>query len=197
MEYFKIMLAAFITVFSHLNVVAQEPVLKWAVEQNSSLRIEGKSNVNSFTCNVKAYSLSDTISCIAGPAAAISLNGHIKMDVTDFKCSNKGITKDLRKTLKSDKYPQITIRFISLESMPSLNKKEIIKGCVEVELAGVVKRFELNYVFINNSPGYTQLSSGHNFQFSDFNLSPPHKLLGLIKVKDAFGVSFELVLRRI
>ena len=108
------------------------------------------------------------------------------------------ITKDLRKTLKAEEYPKMTIRFLSLQAMPVLlNKTELIKGWVEVELAGVVKRFELSYSFSNNGQGDIQLDGGRSFNFSDFKLSPPKKMAGLIKIKDAFDVNFQLILRAV
>jgi hypothetical protein len=108
------------------------------------------------------------------------------------------ITNDLRKTLKSDEYPRMTIRFISLQSMPQEQRKiEWIKGLVEVELAGVVRRFELNYSFSRISAGYIILNGSRDFSFADFKLTPPEKLGGLIKIKDAFGVNFQLILRAV
>src|SRR5688572_15425665 len=116
--------------------------VKWIVEKNSTLSVQGKTNVNKFTCNIDEYAEKDTIICFDNASKAVKLTGELKMDVLSFDCHSKLITKDFRKTIKADKYPALTIRFLSLESMPLLNKKtELIKGWVEVELAGVVKKF--------------------------------------------------------
>ncbi|MEJ7830627.1 MAG: hypothetical protein WKF91_20625 [Segetibacter sp.] len=82
--------------------------------------------------------------------------------------------------------------------MPALSDKtESINGGIEVELAGVVKRFELCYSFTKIGAGYLKLNGGRTFCFSDFKLSPPRKLAGLVKIKDDFDVSFQLILRTI
>lgn len=173
-------------------------IVKWVVEKNSTLQVAGSSNVNNFTCNISEYAAKDTIICIDAPSLPIKFSGDLQMDVQRFNCNSSMITKDLRKTLKADAYPKLNIRFLSLRSMPCLqNKTELIKGCLEVELAGVVKRLELNYAFTTIGAGYIKLQGSHSFSFSDFNLSPPRKLAGLIKIKDAFDVNFQLVLRRI
>jgi hypothetical protein len=171
-------------------------VVKWVVEKNSTLRVAGKSNVNSFTCKINVQAEKDTITCVNNPSKSISLSGDIQIDVISFDCQSNLITRDLRKTLKADQYPKMIIRFLTLEGMPVLqNKTELIKGWVEVELAGVVKKFELCYSFSRATSGYIQLDGGKSFSFSDFKLSPPRKLAGLIRIKDAFDVNFQLILR--
>jgi hypothetical protein len=99
------------------------PAVKWIVEKNSTLSVQGKTNVNKFTCNIDEYAEKDTIICIDNASKAVKLTGELKMDVLSFDCHSKLITKDFRKTIKADKYPALTIRFLSLESMPLLNKK--------------------------------------------------------------------------
>ena len=84
-----------------------------------------------------------------------------------------------------------------MDARRSIVKTELIKGWVEVEVAGIVKRFELSYSFSNNGPGHIQLDGGRTFNFSDFKLSPPKKMAGLIKIKDAFDVNFQLILRAV
>ncbi|MDB5198895.1 MAG: hypothetical protein JWO92_858 [Chitinophagaceae bacterium] len=181
------------------SAIAQNgKVVKWVVDKNSTLRVEGRTNINSFTCNINEYAKKDTIICVNDPAKPVSFTGEIQMNILSFNCHSSMITKGLRKTLKADEYPTMTIRFISLQFMPLLqNKIELIKGWVEVQLAGVVKRFELSYSFLQSGSVYIQLNGGRSFRFSDFKLSPPRKFGGLIKIKDDFDVNFQLVLRTI
>ncbi|MBA4139362.1 MAG: hypothetical protein H0X70_02490 [Segetibacter sp.] len=128
----------------------------------------------------------------------IRLSGELQMDVLSFNCHSSLITRDLRKTLKAEEYPKFIIRFLSIKSMPALqDKSELIKGWIEVELAGVVKRFELCYLFSKEGAGNIKLNGGRSFCFSDFKLSPPRKLAGLVKIKDDFDVNFQLILRSI
>lgn len=170
--------------------------VKWVVKKNSSLRVHGKTNVNQFTCNIDQYVAYDTIICVGDPLKPVKLSGALQLDVFSFDCHSRMITKDFRKTIKAEKYPLLSIRFLSLESMPVLlNKTEFIKGWVEIELAGVVKKFQLNYSFLKATSGVIQLNGERRFSFSDFNLSPPKKLGGMIKINDAFDVKFQLLLQ--
>jgi hypothetical protein len=172
--------------------------VKWVVEKNSTLSVDGKSNVNSFSCNVNEYAKVDTLICSNDAGKPVDFTGSIQMEILSFDCKSEMITKDLRKTLKADQYPKMSIRFISLAFMPLLqNKTELVKGWVEVELAGVVKRFELTYSFLRSGTTYIKMNGGRSFRFSDFKLSPPRKFAGLIKIKDDFDVHFQLILRAV
>ncbi|MEJ7830628.1 MAG: hypothetical protein WKF91_20630, partial [Segetibacter sp.] len=80
-------------------------VVRWAVEKNSTLRVNGTSNVNSFTCNIKEYLQKDTIILFNDPSKPKQLTGELQMDVRNVNCHSNLITKDLRKTLKAEEYP--------------------------------------------------------------------------------------------
>jgi hypothetical protein len=177
---------------------AQGNMIRWVVEKNSTLCVEGNSNINSFSCNINKYNYTDTLLVSTDHTKPVRLSGDLQMNVLAFDCDNSLITKDLRKTLKSDDYPMFSIRFLSLNCMPVLSGNcEYVKGWVEVELAGIVKRFAIDYSISKANTGLILLNGKSNFCFSDFNLSPPRKLAGLIKIKDDFVVKFKLVLRTI
>ncbi len=173
-------------------------IVRWVVEKNSKLTVEGKSNVNTFSCNINEYAEKDTIQFTNTLNKPVRLTGNLEMDILRFGCNNKLVTQDLRKTLKATEYPKMIITFISLNSTPQLqHKTEYIKGWITVEIAGVVKTFEMCYTFTVATCGYIQLNGSRNFCFSDFKLVPPKKFAGLVKIKDGFEVNFQLVLRAV
>ena len=175
---------------------SEKPV-KWIIEKTSTLRIDGKSNVNSFTCDIEEYNHKDTIISSSYTASQpVTLSGSLKLEIVKFNCHSTFITRDFRKTLKADEYPEMIIRFLNIESMPELKEKsELIRGFVEVEVAGVTKQIEINYSFSKTDNDLVQLNGEKSFRFSDFNLKPPKKFAGIIRIKDDFKVSFQLMLR--
>lgn len=170
--------------------------LRWVVDKSSTLRVKGKSNINTFNCEIMGYSQDDTISITSiGTGGSVKLNGLLQVAVTRFNCYNKLITGDLRKTLKAAEHPTLTVRFLSLERAPEPGKSsQVIKGWLEVELAGVKKVMQIPFVFGSNT-NFTTLDGEKLFCFSDFNLTPPAKVAGLVKIKDEFAVDFNLRLR--
>jgi hypothetical protein len=177
---------------------AQRRIIKWAVQKHGTLWVNGSSNVNNFTCSITGISEYDTITVFYDPQKSLALRGAITMSILSFDCHNNIIRKDLRKTLKAEQYPTMIIRFLTLKTLPTLSTKaELVSGWVEVELAGVKKKFELIYSFMQSSPGIIRLNGGRKFNFSDFSLAPPQKFSGLIKIRDEFDVNFMLVLKTI
>ena len=194
----KILLIITLPLFMSAASRQPQTIIRWAVQQNSNLSVYGSSNVNRFTCVIQSIGVCDTLFVTKNTGAAVVLNGCLKLDVLAFNCHNNLIQKDLRKTLKAEQYPKMTIRFLSLKKMPTLTRQsEDITGWVEVELAGTKKVMELNYSFLANAAGEILLNGSRKFCFSDFSLAPPQKLGGLIKIRDEFDVQFQLVLKRV
>ena len=180
--------------------VAKKHVIKWAVQKTSSMKIAGSSNINQFTCDVQGYYQTDTIAFTPTEQSnkVVPLRGSLTIDVASFDCHNKMLTKDLRRTLKSTEHPRLAVRFVALERVPVFtNNKDCLKGVVEIELAGVCKRFEINYTLEKNSNSSIVLNGAKDFSFSDFQLTAPKKLAGAIKVRDKFNVQFHLNLQQV
>ncbi len=198
MSYLKIVPIFLFPILMMAASLRPQGTVRWAVQQNSNLNVQGSSNVNRFTCSIKSIGACDTLTVNSSTGSGVALRGCIKMDVMSFDCHNGLIQRDLRKTLKAEEYPKMTIRFLSLKKMPLLNRQsENITGWVEVELAGAKKVMEINYAFQTNAAGQILLNGGKKFCFSDFKLEPPRKMAGLVKIRDEFDVHFQLVLKRV
>jgi hypothetical protein len=103
------------------------------------------------------------------------------------------MTKDLRKTLKQKEFPKIRISFINLSKYPyGSGEAELIKGAVNIELAGIKKRFNINYRIIPTGKAKLTLIGSQTINFSDFDITPPRKLGGMIKTNDMLSAEFVL-----
>lgn len=171
--------------------------IKWVIDKSSSLSVTGRSNINTFTCEIAGYNGNDTLTIISdGSGGSVKLNGGLQITVSQFNCHNKLITGDLRKTLKSKEHPFLKVRFLSLERAPLFKQStDVVKGWVEVELAGVKKVMQIPFMFGNNTSAITTMTGEKIFCFTDFQLSPPTKMAGAVKIKDEFTVDFRLKLK--
>jgi hypothetical protein len=167
---------------------------RWIISKNSSLSVNGSTNINKFSCVIPAYDRIDTLTLSQNKTNnEVMLSGEIALNISSFDCHNSGMTKQLRKTLEGIKYPVMRIRFLSLNKIPVLTvKSEAIAGFVEIQLAGISKRFEVNYQIMQNDEKSIHLLGSREVLFSDFNLVPPQKLGGMIKTKDQLKVDFQL-----
>ena len=172
---------------------------RWVVEKNSSLNIQGETNINSFQCDVTEYLRADTL--VYSKNDAIKkfsfTNSYLLIDVRRFDCHNKFITEDLRTALKADEDPNLKIVFLTIDQFSNDCNNQVVKGIVDIQLAHVVRRAEIDYT-VKALPGNRiEMNGSHIFSFSDFNLKAPRKVAGLIRTKDKIKVNFQLFFKSI
>ena len=171
----------------------------WVVEKNSTLLIEGSSNINQFACDVRRYLHCDTLTF---DTDAKGKRLHFKcrtvhIDVSEIDCHHKFITADLRKTLRHQQYPFMKIHFVSIDDPFSIQVGQPLKGIVEIELAGNTRRMEMAFAVKGQSGRLFHLSGSKSLVFSDFKLEPPKKLAGLIRINEDLKVTVQLFFRKI
>jgi len=172
---------------------------KWVIGESSSLSVNGTTNINKFTCDIPAYERTDTLVISKSKTdKEIVLSGSISLSVQGFDCHNAIMTHDLRKTLKENQYPKLHISFLSLNKLPDLTMRpEQVTGMVDIEIAGVRKRFEINYSITQDAQKVIHLLGSRDVNFSDFKLIPPRKLGGMIQTKDKLSVDFHLKIKAV
>lgn len=188
-------LIALFVLFSSFG--SQPTVMTWRIHPSSSIKIHGSSNVNTFGCTATGGFQSRPIECEYKNTRAnmqAVMRGSVSVEIKTFDCKNRLLDNDMRKTLRADEYPQMTIQFLELERMPDIDSDvDFLSGKVQIELAGKQRQFYLRYAF-NKTPNGYLLKGSRAFKFADFDLSPPKKVGGLIRVNDDFDVGFTLVL---
>ena len=192
-----LLLLGLLLFFTFFNTIKVE---KWVVVNGCTLSVSGSTNINKFVCEVIQIAAVDTICHYNYNASKkyYPLSGLLFIDVSGFNCHNPMMTSDLRKTLKYKEYPRLKISFISLQKLPdSKNRREKIKGLVDIELSGVKKRFEIDYEFKGASLNEIQVVGTKQILFSDFNLVPPRKLGGMIKTNNELFISFDITIKPI
>ena len=185
-----------IVLFSGFNFQSGTRANIWVIQKNCFLKVSGKTNVNSFNCVINSYAKPDTLTYFGSSTGSLKLSGSVQLDIRDFDCYDQMMTKDLRKTLKYKEYPKMIIHFISLKRYPKFREKpDAITGFVAIELAGITKQFEVNYLFRSDGPAAATLVGTRKINFSDFNLDPPRKLGGVIRAGNELNVEFDLKFR--
>lgn len=185
----------FFSAFFHSDATL---VHRFIVLPDSKLSIDGKTNINSFTCAIAKYSGIDTLVLHEGGknVRPVFVKGSVGLDAATFDCGMAIMTSDFRKTIKSEIYPSIVIDFISFERSPTYKQgQENFKGILNISLAGKTKLFEVDCSIETQPNGLIHLKGGRKFTFADFGLTPPTRMMGTIKVQEELLVKFHLVLK--
>jgi len=192
----KILLLIALGIFPAFSFIGSNVVypIKWVLTNECTLKVNGSTNINKFSCVIPEYAKPDTLIFYKEQKNdPVKMSGFMALDVQNFDCHNPVMTSDLRKTLKVKIYPKIIIRFLSLNRYPDQNKKtDLVKGMVTIELAGTVRRYEIDYKYMAKENDNLNLIGTRQVKFSDFNINPPRKLGGMIKTDDELSVEFIL-----
>lgn len=158
------------------------------VKPESKLIIKGTTNINKFNCHFNISKLQNPI-----PVNFEVKNNKMIFDETYlilkndcFDCGNKNINKDFRALLKTNKYPEI---FIHLNEIKKF--KLTSEVTLNMEIAGIIKSYTIPVKIEDNLLVKGKLIMDIN----DFNLKPPKKILGLIKVNSTIEIDFQLLLK--
>ena len=162
----------------------------WLVTSSSRLEITGTTNINRFRCSSTDYAGIDTLRESSNKDGLKVLEGVILLNTAGFDCENALITRDLKKTLKQDAYPELTIKLLMLGGRPELKNKHT--GVIEISISGVSRSYPIKCTIKSSNSMEKHLEGHKDFKFSDFGLTPPEKLFGAIKVTDNLSVVFHL-----
>lgn len=174
------------------------PVLlhRFIVQPESTLVVTGKTNVNSFQCTT-LYCGRDTLvlrESVGTPP--VFIKGNVQLDASAFSCGMQLMTNDFNKTIKAKEHPAIAIDFISFERTPVYGcTEERFKGRMKISLAGITKTFDVDCAIEARSTGIIYLRGNRAFEFADFNLTAPSRMMGMVKVEDKLEVRFNLALK--
>lgn len=164
---------------------------------DSFIVINGSSNINSFSCKAIRPAETSPLNLQILPDYSVDMNGFLKVNVAEFDCKNRILNNDLRKTLKENEYKQMTVHFKSLDQLPMDSSQEsTTNGNILIELAGIKKEFKIPLVILKTKEGHYKLKGNRRFSFDDFNLKPPHKVAGIIRVKNEFNTVFVLKIKQ-
>ena len=146
--------------------------------QKNGLEINGWTNINTFKCSNNSFPSSGSIYTFVGNKLP-----NIVFKLNDFDCRNRMMTSDFKKILHSEQYPDLTIKFLEF-TKSSGNKFEAI---VEVRMMTVSKQYPIEFSFYKDS-----LIGNKRLRFSDFKITPPKKMGGMVYVKDELDLVFSL-----
>ncbi|KJD34500.1 hypothetical protein PK35_01530 [Tamlana nanhaiensis] len=187
-----ILILTVLITFGFSNKFATKKTLIF-VKPESSLVINGKTNVNTFNCTYNIENLNQPIpvNFVANSNKLIFKNTYLPLVNVYFDCGNKMMNKDFRTLLKSEDHPKIYLR---LKEITTINANHLT-ALIALELAGKTKLYSIPVTFqLNNS--IININGKINIDLYDFNLEPPKKFLGMVAVNNNIDVNFNLFLEK-
>lgn len=162
------------------------------------ITVSGNSTMHKWSSNVTKSTFAGDFSIVDGDFKKIN-SALVKMEVTSMKSHQDSDLMDERthKTLKSEKYPQITYDYLSTLSAESKGDFSTIKVNGNLTIGGVSKPTELILKITNLSNGDVQIKGSRKILMSNHGIKPPSFMAGAIKVDDEIEIIFDVILKKI
>jgi hypothetical protein len=142
-----------------------------------------------FAIGGRSTSLSETE--LASPVARIAV------PVKSLRCGKPGMRADLLRALRHESAPTIAFQLASIESIQRLPAEQgwpayavIARG--ELSLAGQRQPLRITARVTQESAFRFRVVATQNLRMSDYAITPPSALLGLIRAEDTVDITFDL-----
>ncbi len=168
----------------------------YAIEDGSRLIIEGSSNINSFGCLDKSNFPPTPFMMSAIDDTIRFTNAVLLLKTKNLDCDNSKMNKDLCNAMKADEYPYIKVELhkamIQSGSFQESGEWIYLKAIATLTITSVDKLVTMEVQAKRIASNKYRFKAIKELRMTDFNIQPPSAMLGLIKVKDAIRINFDL-----
>lgn len=160
----------------------------------SSVSINGSSNVNKFELKNDLACISIKRTCNKSDSLALLTKKYwFTIPAKNFKADNQHIYKDFLSLIRAREYPEIKVGFTLKDLHRLMGSKTPISFPVDISLAGTTKSYNITCGFSSCADNCFSVSGSKRMALTDFNIDPPQKILGLIKVNNEINITFDFV----
>lgn len=168
------------------------------IEEESSLWIEGTSNVQDIFCKaglIVGYANIETTNIREN--VENNNNGAVRLNIPvfEFDCGRRQMNRDFFRALKADAYPTIEFQYHSARLITNLDPEcHPFQLEVEGELL-VAGKGQLITVMVDIEPcelNRFRLKGSKTINMKDFGIEPPSALFGLVRANEMLEVHFSL-----
>jgi hypothetical protein len=179
-----------------LQSLSAEALVNIELQKNSSITINGSTNLINFQLNQSGENLPNRNFTLSGNQVQnkFILGEHtIALAVKRFTSDNIMALRDFLKLIKAKEFPTIQIHILSLETTAEIEKEQSGKAmaCVNLCITGVNKQY-LTPIDTKHSGDQFRLKGTKHINIRDFGLTPPSGMLGLLKVSEWIDIHFDI-----
>jgi hypothetical protein len=168
---------------------SREWVAKYTAGCKNYLYISGESNINQFSFSYNDATYPGQYIITAGDTQNIT----ISIPIRDFQPSNPMMYGDFLVLMKESEFPIINVSF-SKQQLQS-TKWDLPGSCpdIRITIAGITRTYKIQCSIVKCSDNL-YLCGDKTIKLSDFQLKPPEKMLGLVKVNNEINVNFGFII---
>lgn len=179
---------------------------RYTLLTNSRLAIEGTSTVDGFVCessiSVESSRKQDPVAATERGARVVSEEAGMALivPVESFDCGKARMNRDMYKALQAASHPNVTFRLDGVEVLTSrtaADNEYELQVAGRLSLAGAERDVVVRVVGSELADGRVRAQGAVTLLMSDFGVTPPTALLGLVRAHDRIKVAFDLFGRQV
>ena len=172
--------------------LSERTVLHVQIEPGSEMVVHGSSNINKFQCinTLLDEDYTHTFLVQEHNEEIVVEDAFLTVNVSQFDCGIKKLTKDFYKLVEEEDFPLWTLRLLAISRGDGPGQ---FKALINVTLAGRSKDLLIPIVSEGDDPAVCTGSIVVSIE--EFDLEPPTKVLGLIKVDPDVRIEFKVGMR--
>lgn len=158
---------------------------------DSSMFIEGKTNINSFDCMYK-NNLKSTLILSQDIFKELTDVQHtgLAFGVSCFDCGIALMNKEFSDLLYAEQFPTIIMKLLTMYVYQDTDGLIKGKGKVSMIIAGTERVEEIEYKVPHIEGRNFQIIGKKKINIIDYGLTPPKKMMGMVKVDQYIDVNF-------
>ncbi len=171
---------------------------RYTIESGSRLYLNGTTNVNSFTCHCEDQFGSRYAELENRGWQTQFRDANLEITVANLDCRNRRIEADLQKALQAQDYPTIKLSLLETTQNPDCIDGKCsgwfdIYAKMNLTITSVTRVQHLHARAKMLGPKRIQLVGEQQLRMTDFGITPPEAMLGMIKVNDNIDFHFDLI----
>ncbi len=175
-----------------LNYGMPNTTVFFQIEPGSKLYIKGTSNVTDFTCKCEELFPRLQMTIIPKSAKAAFEKTTLSIGAKKLDCGNKAMNKDMYETLKADDFPTIQIALLESEAR-NLGEDWInLSVSANITIAGITRQEKFSVQARRAEELQYRFKASKTLKMTDYGMTPPRPMFGLIKVKDEIILELDL-----
>lgn len=164
----------------------------------SQLYLKGTSNVTPFTCYCQQAFPQQQFTMTLRPQSntAVFQDTRLQLQTKKLDCGNRGMNRDMHHTLKADAYPHISIRLQEVQ-FRSGNKGGLgtLTAKATLTVTGQSRTVHMQVKAEESAQNIYRFVSALSMKMTDFGITPPTALMGLVKVDDKIDIHLDLLVQ--
>lgn len=191
----KIIAALFIFSFLAIPGIAQQT--SFQLQSDSSVRVDGDSNVRSWGADAETVSGSLTLNNVTDfslenltPESFGSLEMAILVESLDS--GTRGLNRNMYGYLKSEDHPEITFTLNEVTEVSVTNGQASVVASGIVNAAGVNHPVTMTALAEISSDNSIRFTGEHEMLMTNFDIDPPTAVFGTVRSVDEIAITFDV-----